>query len=62
MSRALVVRLKLLRKARWKRTSVRRIQPTPALKALVYEPFGQASEDSYMTEDINTALLIQLDR
>jgi hypothetical protein len=43
MSKALAVILKLDdEKARWKRAKVRRSVDTPALKALVYKPFGKA--------------------
>ena len=43
MSKALAGFAEAVDEARWKRANVRRVPLTPALKALVYEPFGQAA-------------------
>jgi len=42
MSEALAVMLKQLMEARWKRANLQRVPLNPTLKALVYEPCGQA--------------------
>src|SRR5882724_10168244 len=41
-SKALAVMLRLVEESTLKRANVWRVRLTPALKALVYEPFGQA--------------------